>query len=335
MESIQLTSELCDLIKSFRIRNEKTAKDICMTIGKTPSYLSKIESGSTKKIDVSVFIEFCNAVCNSSTGVKKFIQFAFRDETNFTKDTFLTLSNIDDVIYKFAPPEELLKYIKDKMVSNNISVTDLVNELNLNSDLSNIEASIYNALPDNAYSFIDEEKNHSVIKLKYTVSTINSILEHYEETNLVTLEAILYTLYKLCRIQPDNARIKAIKTLESRFKITSTRKTKTISIHSKEDEEKYLGKLEPNVENNYQAVIQGIRFALLLSQSKGGSERIETMYKNLKNDLGFSFSFISTDLEKILPLSKELKKDFLKDLNKLIEDYANKTDENVDFFFED
>lgn len=335
MESIQLTPELCDLIKSFRIRNEKTAKDICMTIGKTPSYLSKIESGSTKKIDVSVFIEFCNAVCNSSTGVKKFIQFAFQDETNFTKETFLALSNIDDVIYKFTPPEELLKYIKDKMISNNISVTDLVNELNLNRDLFNIEASIYNSLPDNTYSFTDGEKNHSAIKLRYSATTINNILENSEKTNHVTLEAILYTLYKLCGIQPDNARIKAIETLESRFQITSTRKTKTISIHSKEDEEKYLGKLEPNVENNYQAVIQGIRFALLLSQSKGGSERIEIMHKNLKQDLGFSFSFMSSDLEKILPLSRELKKDFLRDLNKLIEEYSSKTDENVDFFFED
>ena len=57
--------------------------------------------------------------------------------------------------------------------------------------------------------------------------------------------------------------------------------------------------------------------------------------KNLKTDLGFTFSFISTDLEKIFPLSKELKKEFIKDLNKLIENYAKKTDDNVDFFFDE
>lgn len=335
MEFIQLTPQLCDLIKSFRIRNEKTAKDICIAIGKTPSYLSKIESGSTKKIDVSVFIEFCNAVSNSSVGVKRFIQFAFQDETDYTDDTFLALTNIDDVIYEFVPPKDLITYIKTKMTSNNISIIDLVNELNSNKDLSDIEISNYNSLPNNIFVFVDEEKNRFVIKLNYNTDTIKKILENSEKTNHVTLEAILYSLYKLYGIQSDKAHIKAINTLENRFKVSSIRKVKTISISSKEDEEKYLGKLEPNVENNYRSVIQGIRLALLLSQSKGGSERIQTMDKNLRQNLGFSFSFMSTDLEKIMPLSKDLKRDFLKDLNKLIEEYSSKTDENIDFFFEE
>ena len=335
MEFIQLTPQLCDLIKSFRIRNEKTAKDICIAIGKTPSYLSKIESGSTKKIDVSVFIEFCNAVSNSSVGVKRFIQFAFQDETDYTDDTFLALTNIDDVIYEFVPPKDLITYIKTKMTSNNISIIDLVNELNSNKDLSDIEISNYNSLPNNIFVFVDEEKNRFAIKLNYNTDTIKKILENSEKTNHVTLEAILYSLYKLCGIQSDKAHIKAINTLENRFKVSSIRKIKTISISSKEDEEKYLGKLEPNVENNYRSVIQGIRLALLLSQSKGGSERIQTMDKNLQQNLGFSFSFMSTDLEKIMPLSKDLKRDFLKDLNKLIEEYSSKTDENIDFFFEE
>lgn len=335
MESIQLTSELSDLIKSFRIRNEKSAKDICTIIGKTPSYLSKIESNSTKKIDVSVFAEFCNAVRNSSEGIKDFIQFAYKNEAEYSKDTFLSLTNIDDVFYTFMPKNELLEYIKSEMSLHDISISDLVNELNCNNDLSNIDSSIYNALPENIYAFVDDEKNHLVIKLKYTDDVISNILNGTRETNHVTLEAILYTLFKLSGEQPDKARIKAIKTLENRFKIASARKTRKISINSKEDEEKYFGKLEPIVEDNYHSVIQCIRIALLLSQSKGGSERIDIMKKNLEADLGFSFSFISTDLKKILPLSKELKKEFLKDLNKLIDDYSGKIDKNVDFFFDD
>ena len=55
----------------------------------------------------------------------------------------------------------------------------------------------------------------------------------------------------------DNAGIKAIKTLNERFKIISTRKKHIITINSIEDEEKYLGTLEPSVEKDYQSVENG------------------------------------------------------------------------------
>ena len=80
MQFIQLTPQLGELIKSFRIRNEKTAKDISTIIQKTPSYLSKIESGATKKIETSVFIKMCDAITDSENGIELFIEFAFQSE---------------------------------------------------------------------------------------------------------------------------------------------------------------------------------------------------------------------------------------------------------------
>lgn len=335
MQFIPLTPQLGELIKSFRIRNEKTAKDISSIIKKTPSYLSKIESGATKKIETSVFTSMCNAITDSSEGIKQFVSFAFQNDAEYDKDTSIILSNIDDILYKFIPPKELLSYVVDKMTSNNISISDLLKELNANKDLSDLSETVYDSLPYNVYAYTDVEKNNSAIKLSYDSNTIENLLEKSTETNYVTLEAILYSLYKLCGKPAKDARINAIKTLNDRFHVISVRKERTIIITSKEDEEKYLGKLEPNVEENFHQATNGIRIALLLSQSKGGAERIEILKKNMKADLGFTFSFISTDLEKLFPLSKDLKKDFLRDLNKLIDDYANRTDDNVDFFFDD
>lgn len=335
MQFIPLTPQLGELIKSFRIRNEKTAKDISAIIDKTPSYLSKIENGSTKKIESSIFINMCNAITGSYEGIKNFIIFAFQNDTEYDKDTFITLLNIDDILYKFVPPKELLTYIVDKMSDNNISISDIREEMNANKDLLRLSETLYESLPYNIYAYVDDEKIDSVIKLSYDDITIKNILNNSSETNYVTLEAILYSLYKLCGKPAKDARIKAIETLNDRFDIISIRKEHTIVIKSKEDEEKYLGKLEPNVEKDFHSVMGGIRIALLLSQSKGGSERIELLKNNLKTDLGFTFSFISTDLEKIFPLSKELKREFIRDLNKLIENYATKTDDNVDFFFDD
>ena len=64
----------------------------------------------------------------------------------------------------------------------------------------------------------------------------------------------MYSLYKLCGKPDKDARIKSIKTLNDRFHVISIRKKKTIIINNKEDEEKYLGKLEPNVEDNFQLI---------------------------------------------------------------------------------
>ena len=333
MQSITLTDELSSLIKDFRVQNKKPAKDICTAIDKTPSYLSKVESCSIKKLDVSIFNSLCNAIAGSTEGIKSFIEFAFKKDTEYDSDTSLILSSIDDILYKFIPHKELLDYIKNEINSQNITINDLVTELNSNKELSDLPEALYDSLPDNTYAFTNAEKSHSVIKLAYDYDTILNILENAEETNYVTLEALLYSLYKLSGKSSVDSRVSAIETLEEKFHIGSIRKTKTVVITSREDEEKYLGKLEKTTEEDFMSTIQGIRLALLLSQSRGGSERISTLRKNLKANLGFTFSFISTDIEKILPLSKELKKDFLKDLDKLIDDYANKTDENIDFFF--
>lgn len=335
MQFIPLTVQLGELIKSFRIRNEKTAKDLSTLIGKTPSYLSKLESGSIKKIDSDLFEKLCNTIIGNDEGIKSFIEFAFKSNNTYDDDTFLTLSNIDDVLYKFKPPVELTEYIQTELNKHNLSITDLTTELNANTDLHDLSSEVFSSLPENIFAYADAEKKHSVIKLSYSTKVIGEILNNSSETNYITLEAMLYALFKLCGQAKDEARISAVKTLNNKYKINSIRKykTKTIFINSIEDEEKYLGKLEPDAEKNYLKVIKGIRIALILSQSKGGAERIETLNRNLKANLGFTFSFISTDLEKILPLSKELKSDFMKDLNKLIESYAEKKDENTDFFF--
>lgn len=335
MQNISLTSEICDIIRSFRIQNEKSAKDISAIINKTPSYLSKIESGATKKIDSAVFIDLCNAIKGSTTGITSFIEFAYRNDTEYSKDTTLMLENIDDILYKFNPPKELLRYINKLMESKNISIEGLVAELNSNADLKDLSETVYNSLPLNVYTYIDDDKNNTVIKLLYERSYVAGILSGANTSNYITLEAILYSLYKLCGKTTDKARIKTIETLNDKFNVVSIRKQKTIIIKSKEDEEKYLGKLDPDAEHHFKEIVQYIRFALLLSQSKGGKERIETLCKNLETDLGFTFAFISTDLEKIYPISKELKKDFLKDLNNLIKEYSKKTDENIDYFFND
>ena len=138
MQFIPLTPQLGELIKSFRIRNEKTAKDISTIIDKTPSYLSKIESGSTKKIESSIFTSMCNAITDSSEGIKHFVIFAFQNNTEYDKDTFITLLNIDDILYKFVPPKELITYIVSKMSDNNISISGIREELNANKDLSHL-----------------------------------------------------------------------------------------------------------------------------------------------------------------------------------------------------
>lgn len=338
LKTICLTQNLSELLRQFRIRNGKSAKDISYVIDRTPSYLSKLESGMTKKIDSSLFECICNAINETEEdGIVNFISFAFQKQniSNLDADTILTLANIDDILYKFYPPNKYLEYVNNKMSTLNISIGDLVAELNRNRDLESLPSNTLNNIEENLYSYIDDSKEHIVIKLHYNTEDIVNILNGSQESNYVTLNAILYTIYKLSGLTNDNANIKAINTLNDRFKIISNRKKHIITINSTEDEEKYLGVLEPQVEQSYQSVMEGIRLALLISQNKGGSNRIEKLRQNLADDLGFTFAYISADLSKITSLPKKYKKEFIQELQDLIQKYSSKTDEDIDFYFDE
>ena len=55
MSKLPLTIEMADTIRELRLQNKITSKDITLALGRSPSYISKIESGYIKSISEEEF----------------------------------------------------------------------------------------------------------------------------------------------------------------------------------------------------------------------------------------------------------------------------------------
>ena len=345
--TIIMNVELGNLLKNFRTSYNKSANDVISKIDRSQSYLSKLETGSAvKKIDFSLLSSLCNAISDNNDGIKIFIQFAYDNapKDGYSFETTLTLRNIDDVYYKFPVPKSVISYINCTLERYNISLKELEEELNANSELESIPSEELKLIPFNKYVDVNagtDNKHHIVIKLKYSIEELKALLNDSTENatpiNNVSIEAIFFTLYKLRGPNNEDAHIKAIKKMEDMGISGIRKKVKKITIDSSDENDivQKLGILEPETNKYYEQFTKLLKIYLLISQDKGGTNQIQQLCENLKSsNIGFTFAFMSMNLSPLSNLSHRTKKKFLSDVKSLIKEYSEKSETDIDLFLD-
>lgn len=332
MDIIYFNAEIGDILRTFRKSYDKTAASVANVINKKAPYLSKLESGQVKKITAIDFIKICNYITDSEHGIEFFIDTAFnKNDIDYTDETFITLINIDEVLYQFPTPSELVNHLSHYIKENNIDVRDIASELNANKDLSKLpQETLKNMIPNLWYN--NSNDHGCSIKLEIPESQIIDFFNgKLSNTNYVFLEALVYTIYRLNNISPETAHKNTNDTLKEHhiFKLRATRHITNKNLSE------VFGDLEPQVEKDFNAVLEALRFILFVSQNKGGNKRISTIKHNLEKDLGYTFAFISTDISTICDLSYEKKKAFLKDLKSLVDQYSSYKETDIDLFLDE
>lgn len=323
LKTVPLTQELGMTLKNFRIENKKTAKSITDNFNKASSYISKLEKGDIKKIDGKFLIQLCNYIAGSDNGLADFLNKLSQSYKEFTNETKLIIMNIDDLLYEHTVPINFISDINDYISVHNLTIGQLVNMINKNSDIA--ERKDYEEFPTNIWYEKNFDIDNAVIKLSVPSTYIEDLLNQKITTiHRVIAEAILYSLYKLGNennphyVAHDSLELYHLLPIRSVIKITP------------DNIDNIFGGLEPDIADTLKDVAGGLKLITTITKNYG-AKRIKQIANNMHEDLGFSFAYMSIDIVELEKKDKEKKKQFLEDLKDLVEKYSQE-DTGIDLY---
>lgn len=324
LKTVPFTPELGMVLKNFRIENKTTAKSITEEFNRASSYVSKLEKGDIKKIDSDFLIQLCNYISKSENGLSDFLNKLSQSYTDFSNETKLIIMNIDDLLLEHTVPSKLIEEMNNYLNTHNLTIDQLTDKVNANEDISDREG--YENFPTNIWYEKDSNIDDVVIKLSIPSSYIEDLFNQKISTiHRVIIEAILYSLYKLGN--EKNPKYTTQDTLELYHFIPARRVIKI----TPDNIDDIFGGLEPDTANALKDVTDGLKLITTISKNYG-SKRIKQISNNMKEDLGFSFAYMSINLEELEKKERNTKKRFLEELKTLIDKYSQQEDTGIDLY---
>lgn len=320
LKTVQITPELGMALKNFRIENEVTATSIVEEFSKSSSYITKLEKGDIKKIDGEFLIKLCNYITKTDTGLTMFLSKLSRDYREYSSETKIIIINIDDLLIDHAVSSQLISDVNSYMESHDISIEQLVNKINANEDIQNIID--FETAPKNEWIISDNgsDEGNYIIKLDIPLSYIENFLAGKITTiHFVIGRAILYSLYRLGN--EDDADTLANSKLQINNIIHYVRPN--YIAFNDDNIDNLFGGLPVETSEALHFITSTLKLiANVTKENDYGPKHIQQIKANLESDLGFTFAFMSLNIEKLAPKSKTLKEEFLKELKTLIGKYS-------------
>lgn len=345
MPKFEVTPELANMIKSARVQNEITAKAVAEHIGKSQSYLSRLESASIKTIEEETLTEIFKLIYQKKGDplsldailekIYSAIDVQFTDkeiEEQLWWDTY------DTVLRRIPVPIELVNYIRDRINQNDIDISELCRRINAN------EAIYPKVKNEDSYPFnrwcaiVNNHKTKlTFIKLKIEEDYIRKVLDRkITSTCYMTMKAIVYYLEKMIKFgdsvdvgkEADNA----LNTLsrdclnEYRFfSISEKYRLKKIAT-SIEDEERLVSSFDRENQQLINKILE--EYKLYTEMDIVMSNKMLTKYiKNLEWDMGFMMALLGIGFCELKDTSFLMKKKLLGEIRKLVDEFRELPDE--------
>ncbi len=210
----KVTAELAMLLKILQNQGDISAKELAAQIGKSPSYVSKLENGDVKMIRREDLTQILKYLTKGNDFFEETLPAAvrclqsFMEPERLSEQIWLLQYDIVDRPVKVDP--ELVEDISARIEKSGLSIEDLVAASNAESetppDFSNASDEII------GYRYRDTDMIR--MRITMTVPEIYTILEGKKEfTNFLTIFTIVFQVSKYERykstshVPPDQARI--------------------------------------------------------------------------------------------------------------------------------
>lgn len=319
LQTVPMTSEIGMALKNFRIEHEITATSIVNDFEKSPTYITKLEKGDIKKIETDFLIALCNYITKSEDGLRKFLSKVARNYLEYSEETKLILRNIDNLIIEHPITSSFIEEVAIYMNEHNIDIEQLAEKINANEDLKDLNQPLSN-FEANILLDSDSSNYSHFIKLEIPTTYLKDLLSNkITKIHYIIAEGILYSLYRLGN--EKDARSFANSKLRVNNIIPYIGST-VIEIND-ENMDRFFGGLQPEASDALQGIASGLKLIVNLTKKDDyGLKHIQQIESNLKSDLGFTFAYMSIDLEKLIIKSKQSKQNFLYELRELVEKYS-------------
>ena len=207
MPKIMITGELAEAIRGLRNENKVSAKSLAEHIGKSQSYVSKLEKGHLKTISKSELDNILSFVIHDSHSyldrVNEILKLATYRYSSKEMEEQVWFSNYSSVFCEIPIPSELIDDINQRMKEHNISVEYLCTRINANEfimsdiDIQNLVESKY---PINEWFEYPQGSKKIIIIMRVKLERLIKVLEKkFTSVNYVLLQAVTQYLFKIMR----------------------------------------------------------------------------------------------------------------------------------------
>lgn len=341
MAKYDVTPELASIIKSTRIVNNVTAKSVAEHIGKSQSYISKLEKGGIKSIEedelISIFKfilaseeKFQNFLNNSLSEIISSTTLRYNDD-EINKQCWLL--NFDQTLRLIPLPPKMIDDLNTKIKDNNISIDYLCERINGNEALST-EIKNADSYPYNQWFPIVEkgEIKATSIKMKVKKSDIINILDKNTlSANYVIILSVVFYInliitYNHFDISEDKYRevMRVSKNYLNNYHFYTLEEKHLLEDTVKNEKEREMLLSEFDKKNSYtiNKLINNFQMLSAIDMLKT-TEYLNLFQKNLDWDSGFILRLISLDFYKISDVFVDQKKQLLNEIRELIEKYEH------------
>lgn len=338
MAKVYVTKELAETLKELRIQYKVQAKDLAKVLEKSPAYVSKLERGGIQTISKDELEKILNCITTNTDDFEKIAE-RISDLLNikYSNEEIkkqIWFYNFDMVYRKIPIPIELIDEINEKIKVLNVNRTYLFDRINSNE-----------ALPEedkyNDSIIYNEWYNSSIglcIKLKLSLEDFNDFLDNkLISTSYIYPYSMLTYLFKI-EFENENRDKKnppfqyyenlATQVLNKHKFYSLIEKSALIKNQKiKEEKDSILTSFDKENSEIINTILNHFKF-LTDSNIIVANERLKTFTENLNFDIGFMSKIISLEFSKLEKTSYERKKQFILDLQNLIDNYSSNNDKD-------
>lgn len=339
MAKYDVTSELAETIRTVRIQNHVTAKSVANHIGKSKSYISKLENGEIKTIQEKELSNIFRYILGSDDGYQDFLNNKLERlldtlEVRYSDEEIkeqLWFYNYDTVLRLIPIPGALIDDINSRLNLLQISSSVICDRINSNEDFPK-DKEVEKCPPNEWQARI---KNHHVdisfIKMMVSYTDIMGILTKEKTScNYVTLLSIVYYLLKfekgfgaqegkyLLEVAEDYLNHFKFYSLITKYKLSQQAKTQS-------DYESFMSSFD---KTNYDLMNQIIASFKVFSDLdiERTNKYLEVFIDNLKWDNSFMMALIGTSFYDLKCMSFTVKKQMLTEIQAIIQKYKEMPD---------
>ncbi|MBD5643216.1 helix-turn-helix transcriptional regulator [Clostridium botulinum] len=328
MPVVKVTNNLRNVIKEERKKRKIRGDTLSIEVGKSASYISQIEKGNIATIDVNILFEIFDKIIDlPKKDLPNYVLSLFNDndikltEKDIKKEEWMI--NLEYQFRMFPITDDIIQFLKNKLDILNITGVELVDQINKNSSLDD---DFKDKLEDNkVWININEDGVvHTAIKFNLSKNFIDDILNKKQKSiNKINIQGILYNIFILEGRNDVDADILVDKTLNDFKFYTLEERNKLIKKAQKEKID--LNDLILKEDNECNKYINKVMKYFIMLRDLNPSFGLE-VFSNFNNSLDLNkkliYNILKLDFSKLKDLSDERKKDFIKDVIKLIDKYS-------------
>ena len=328
-----VTPELASLLKTLRVRNGVSSKEVAERLGKSPSYLSKLEGGAVRTIDEGQLKDMLVFIC----GGADFYETALPEAAGLLLSTIERSRLVDqvwflqyDVIERpVTVPEGMARDIAlnfDSMHVTSRQVADLIN--------ANIDSEMTSAFPANQVIAMEYEGNRRLlIRTEFPENAIEQVIHGKAPiTSYIILYTVVHAMFRMQRfpgVQTKLPPTDAMSLLSSAAEYMGR-----WEIHSLVGFSNYLvsdefidGQLP--LASAESGIVE--RIAVQLSEivnhdSLNAISELNSFYKTLDWDPAFALKIAGLPFYKLNGMSYANKRKLIEEMSDLLERYDNMDD---------